>query len=62
MTTTKIVDAEQIGKEVEEDEELQKMKANLKEGVENEGKYQWTNNKLLYKGMIVLSKDSAYIP
>ena len=61
MTTTGIVDVELIWNEVENDEELQKIISDLKRNPEG-GKYQWINERLLYKGRVVLSETSSLIP
>ena len=47
MATQGIVDMEVVGKEVEEDEELQKIIENLKENPKEKGRYQWENGRLL---------------
>ena len=62
MTTTGIVDIEIIAKEVEMDQELQKIIAELKGEVDQGGKYQWNNGRLLYKGRMVLPRNSSLIP
>ena len=62
MTTTGIVDVELIWKEVENDEQLQKIINDLKRNPEEGGKHQWINERLLYKGRVVLSKTSSLIP
>lgn len=49
-------------KEVERDDELQKIIENLKNNPEEKSKYQWENGRLLYKGRVVLSKTSTLIP
>ncbi|TYK15102.1 Retrotransposable element Tf2 [Cucumis melo var. makuwa] len=59
MTTHGIVDMEVVGKEVEKDRELQEIIERLKENSEEEGRYQWENERLLYKGRVVISKTSS---
>ena len=54
MTTTGIVDMELVSKEVEKDDELQKIIAKLKGNAEKHEKYQWNEGRLLYKGRVVL--------
>ncbi|TYK17994.1 Transposon Ty3-G Gag-Pol polyprotein [Cucumis melo var. makuwa] len=62
MTTTGIVDMETVWKEVEKDEELQKSIEQLRMNPEEESKSKWENERLLYKGRVVLSKTSSLIP
>ncbi|KAA0055716.1 transposon Tf2-1 polyprotein isoform X1 [Cucumis melo var. makuwa] len=62
MSTPGIVDLEAVLKEVEKDSELQKLIEDLKKNPEEGNKYQWENGRLLYKGRLVLSKNSTPIP
>ncbi|KAA0051377.1 T32E20.30 [Cucumis melo var. makuwa] len=62
MTTHGIIDMEVVGKEVEKDGELQKIIKRLKEYPEEGGRYQWDNERLLYKGRVIISKTSSLIP
>ncbi|KAA0033720.1 hypothetical protein IC582_013177 [Cucumis melo] len=48
--------------EVEKDEELQGIINILKENPEGKANYQWESGNLLYKGRLVLSKNSTLIP
>ncbi|TYK23312.1 peroxidase 64 [Cucumis melo var. makuwa] len=60
MTTHGIIDMEVVGKEVEKDGELQKIIKRLKENPKEGGRYQWENERLLYKGRV--SSWDRFIP
>lgn len=62
LTILSLLDVKVILREVEEDEELQKIIAILKEDLEGKSKFQWVQGKLLYKERLVLSKSSSLIP
>lgn len=62
MTAPEIVDVETIMKEVDEDEELQKIIVVLKLDSEGNPRYEWKNDQLRYKGRLVLPRSSSLIP
>lgn len=57
-----IVDVETALKEVDKDEELQKIISELRENPEGKQQFQWSNDQLRYKGRLVLSRKSSLIP
>lgn len=62
LTTPSLLDMGIIRQEVAEDEELQKIISLLKQDSEGKPKFQWVQEKLLYKGRLVISKSSSLIP
>ncbi|KAL4019190.1 hypothetical protein IC575_022834 [Cucumis melo] len=62
MTTSGIVDISVVCEEVDKDEGLQKIVAKLKKEQEVDGKFEWKNGRLLYKGRLVLPQTSSLIP
>ena len=62
MTTSGIVDISIVREEVDKDEELQQIVTKLKKEQEVGGKFEWKNNRLLYKGRLVLPRTSSLIP
>lgn len=63
MTTLGLMNVgEVVLREVEQDEELPKIIKTLKRDLEGSANFQWKNNKLWYKGRLVLSKNSSLIP
>ncbi|KAA0038326.1 Exosome complex component CSL4 [Cucumis melo var. makuwa] len=57
LSTPRIVDLEVVLKEVEEDDELQKLIEDLKENPKEENKCQWENGRLLYKRKTVYGRS-----
>ncbi|KAA0054183.1 Transposon Ty3-G Gag-Pol polyprotein [Cucumis melo var. makuwa] len=57
-----LFDIEIVTAEVEKDEELQGIINILKENPEGKANYQWKSGNLLYKGRLVLSRNSTLIP
>ena len=49
-------------KEVEKDDELQKIITELERDTGKHAKYQWSRGRLLYKGRVLLLKTSSLIP
>ncbi|TYK04949.1 ty3-gypsy retrotransposon protein [Cucumis melo var. makuwa] len=62
MSALGIIDLEVVLKEVEDDPELQRLIEAVQKDPERYAKYQRSNDKLLYKGRLVLSKYSTLIP
>ena len=62
IMTTEILDMEVVIKEVEKDDELQKIITESKRDTGKHAKYQWSGGRLFYKGGVVLSKTSSLIP
>lgn len=58
LTSPALLDVDLVLKEVEHDNELQKVIAILKDNLEGKPKYQWLQGRLLYKGRLVLSRSS----
>lgn len=58
LDTPAIMDVNVVQREVEQDEELQKIIRQLEENLEGTSKYQLKNGKLWYKGRLVLSRRS----
>lgn len=62
MTTPGIIDIEVVLKEVGKDLELQKIIETIKKNLEENTKYQWVNDRLLYEGRLMISEQSSLIP
>lgn len=62
MTASRIVEVETILEEVQKDEELRRIVRKLEEDPKRKHNYQLLNQRLLYKGRLVLSNKSALIP
>lgn len=62
LTTPGVIDVEIALKEVEKDEELQKIVKLLKNDPDRKPKFQLQQGHLLYKRRLVLSKNSSLIP
>lgn len=62
MTIPGLVDVEVVLREVEQDEELSEIIETLKSDPEGRANFQWKDNKLCYKGRLVLSWNSSLVP
>lgn len=62
LTFRKGVDIGKVGEEVGNDVRLAKIRKDIKHGSDESPKYSLQNRNLLYKGRLVLPKDSALIP
>lgn len=62
LLTLGLLDIDLVLKKVENDEELQKIIAILKDDLEEKPKYQWLLGSFLYEGRLVLSQSSSLIP
>ena len=62
MTTSELVDVQVVLREVKQDEKLLKIIETLKKDPEGKANFQWKDDKLWYKGKLVLSRNSSLIP
>jgi len=62
ITIPKVIQLEQLAKEVEADVDLQKLIQEIQRDPSAKPNYQWANNQLLFKGILCLPKGSTLIP